>query len=382
MPNVGQGAFAMIQNSKSNGGTNGIINVMAFGAKGDGATDDTAAIKAAIAELAASWSNGGTLYFPMGVYYISSTLDFSVYFTASVYGYVSIEMEPGAQIVATASMQQLINFTPAEGGQFLLANLRIGILNGNTLANNGLRVRNTSDSFIKVQYVVNCTGTGVLADSGSTPSNPVNGIFNNIWEIAGLKANHDGFASIGYLSSSPYGFQGNQVKIGHCINNVNGLNIDAAGGNSSWNVFDIGVSEHNTGAGMIDNNGQNIWRVGNANSNTNSGFVLASTVSYVPQVVGNFTDVTPAQLNGKQARFINTALLPGSLSAPAVPASTTVQKNTFNHQVQVCVSGGTVTVIAINGVTTGLTSGSFILNANDSITLTYSVAPSWTWLKL
>ena len=48
------------------------INVKNYGAVGDGATDDTAAINAAIA--AASTKSAKTLYLPMGVYLISSAL--------------------------------------------------------------------------------------------------------------------------------------------------------------------------------------------------------------------------------------------------------------------------------------------------------------------
>lgn len=48
------------------------VNVLDYGATGDGATDDTAAIKAAIAKLQAA--NGGDLFFPSGTYFVSSTL--------------------------------------------------------------------------------------------------------------------------------------------------------------------------------------------------------------------------------------------------------------------------------------------------------------------
>lgn len=47
-----------------------VTNVKDYGAKGDGENDDTEAIKAAIA----SAGNGGTVYFPAGVYKISDTI--------------------------------------------------------------------------------------------------------------------------------------------------------------------------------------------------------------------------------------------------------------------------------------------------------------------
>lgn len=68
-----------------------------------------------------------------------------------------------------------------------------------------------------------------------------------------------------------------------------------------------------------------------------------------------------------------------TITAPAVPASGVAQYNNSNSPVTVTVTGGAVTVIAVNGVTTGLTSGPVIVPANGNITLTYSVAPTWTW---
>jgi hypothetical protein len=52
----------------------GVINVKtAFGAKGDGVTDDTKAIQAAITAYQNKW-DGKTIYFPNGIYLVSNTL--------------------------------------------------------------------------------------------------------------------------------------------------------------------------------------------------------------------------------------------------------------------------------------------------------------------
>lgn len=67
---------------------------------------------------------------------------------------------------------------------------------------------------------------------------------------------------------------------------------------------------------------------------------------------------------------------------PAVPASTVAQTNPFPFPCIVHVSAGTVTVIAVNASTTGLTAGSFILMPGDTITITYSVVPTWVWKGL
>ena len=78
-------------------------------------------------------------------------------------------------------------------------------------------------------------------------------------------------------------------------------------------------------------------------------------------------------------------------STPSVPASGTAQENTNPYAIDVYVYGGTVTEIQItrNGtaytvlsVSTAIAmSGqSYKLNPSDSITLTYTTAPSWNWL--
>src|SRR5437016_1357060 len=48
-------------------GNPGVFSVKAFGAVGDGTTDDTAAVRAAFAAVPAA---GGTVYFPPGTYII------------------------------------------------------------------------------------------------------------------------------------------------------------------------------------------------------------------------------------------------------------------------------------------------------------------------
>ena len=67
---------------------------------------------------------------------------------------------------------------------------------------------------------------------------------------------------------------------------------------------------------------------------------------------------------------------------PTVPPSTVALLNPFANDAMIYVSGGTVTAIAINGVNTGLMSGSFFLGAFYSIAITYSVAPTWVWIEM
>ena len=68
---------------------------------------------------------------------------------------------------------------------------------------------------------------------------------------------------------------------------------------------------------------------------------------------------------------------------PAIPASTVAATNDSDWLMWVEVTGGTVTVVAVDGVTTGRTSGAFFLRPGSSIAITYSVVPtSWKWFAL
>jgi hypothetical protein len=69
-----------------------------------------------------------------------------------------------------------------------------------------------------------------------------------------------------------------------------------------------------------------------------------------------------------------------AITQPGVPTSTTVYTNNLGVDCEVHITGGTVTVVAVNGITTGATSGTFIVRALSTITITYSVAPTWVWI--
>lgn len=71
------------------------------------------------------------------------------------------------------------------------------------------------------------------------------------------------------------------------------------------------------------------------------------------------------------------AAAPGMFTtAMTLAASTVPSVNPNPVPVQVTISGGTVTVIAVNGVVTGATSGTFTIPAGGSVAVTYSVAPT------
>lgn len=71
----------------------------------------------------------------------------------------------------------------------------------------------------------------------------------------------------------------------------------------------------------------------------------------------------------------------GSQTAPSVPAASTTYTNPFSFAATVYITGGTGVTVSINGVSTGLSSGTFRLPMDATINLgAYSVAPTWTWV--
>lgn len=70
---------------------------------------------------------------------------------------------------------------------------------------------------------------------------------------------------------------------------------------------------------------------------------------------------------------------PVSVATPGLPSSGGSATNNTGWPVSVAVSGGTVTNVTVNGVQVGTGDGTYIVYNSQSISLTYSVAPTWTW---
>ena len=69
-------------------------------------------------------------------------------------------------------------------------------------------------------------------------------------------------------------------------------------------------------------------------------------------------------------------------SPPALPASGVTGTNNSGVDLLMTVTGGTVTVIVLQGVTTNLTSGAFLLPALGTFAITYTVAPTLVFVGL
>ncbi|WP_081685717.1 LamG-like jellyroll fold domain-containing protein [Candidatus Solirubrobacter pratensis] len=125
--------------------------------------------------------------------------------------------------------------------------------------------------------------------------------------------------------------------------------------------------------------------IGNLNIETSTGTTFSDpTNGLVGQI--NFTDnnnVAPTVSGAKNVRITDLNRVAGAApSTPVIPASATPFTNPFFRDAAVLVSGGTVTAIAVDGQTLGVTSGLVMLPSGKTITLTYSSAPTWTWTLL
>lgn len=77
----------------------------------------------------------------------------------------------------------------------------------------------------------------------------------------------------------------------------------------------------------------------------------------------------------------NGNIIDGDWSAkPAIPASTVAVTNTTDNTAWVEITGGTVTVVKVDNVTIGTRiAGMFLVRPGSTISMTYSVAPTWQW---
>jgi len=129
------------------------------------------------------------------------------------------------------------------------------------------------------------------------------------------------------------------------------------------------------------------------------GWRLGSTGYYDPNGFATIVNANPSYLLSVDFTYFdlsNNILYrvtknPNTPSTPSVPASGTAQVNTNSYPVEVYISGGSATQVQVtrNGSTytiwsasssTAIPSLTVRLNSGDSITITYSAAPSWTWL--
>ena len=163
--------------------------------------------------------------------------------------------------------------------------------------------------------------------------------------------------------------------------------IGCVADNNSSNGFDLragtfvvdGCSSRNNGGSGFRYSNTPIVRMNGGHAEGNVVGVNIIAVADAPTIRITGGPRLNGNTNNLQIAGTNYAAPPTNVAAPAVPASTVVQNNPFGWDATVHVAGGTVTVVAVNGVATGLIAGTFRVPAGGTITLTYTVAPTWTW---
>jgi hypothetical protein len=68
-----------------------------------------------------------------------------------------------------------------------------------------------------------------------------------------------------------------------------------------------------------------------------------------------------------------------AVSSPAVPLTTVPVTNSTGTVVAVTISAGTLTFVFVNAVQAGTTAGTYLVPVGGTISITYSVAPTWAW---
>lgn len=99
------------------------------------------------------------------------------------------------------------------------------------------------------------------------------------------------------------------------------------------------------------------------------GVVQLASGACVDVVPGSLWDSASAVVTGAPALF-TTAMSRGATGVAVANPNPVAQS--------VTVSGGTVTGISVNGVSTGQTSGTFTVPVGGTISIAYSVAPTFT----
>ncbi len=134
-----------------------IVSVLNFGAKGDGVTDDTAALTAAVAAIQIS---GATLVFPAGTYLYSTSPNFA----SNGAKYLAL----GTVILKHTGTGNACIFDAGTTNSIFACRLEGDFqINGNSNSTNGLYIRAVHHSFFQVR-ILGCatTGAGIQHEFG------------------------------------------------------------------------------------------------------------------------------------------------------------------------------------------------------------------------
>lgn len=168
-------------------------------------------------------------------------------------------------VVKISSSNTKTNGSPLNG----FCTIKLGIVDGNGLAQTGVEVSETWDSRIEIAAVISALGTGLWLNGGNS------NVANNKIDIGAITGNGgNGLLAQTLSNDETWNVQGNHITVGQIIGN-------GASGVVAWigamsNIFVLGPVEHNGVLAACDNSGAvapylNIWCATGTNSNGSAG---------------------------------------------------------------------------------------------------------------
>ena len=391
-----------------------VFSVKAYGAKGDGITDDTAAIQAAIN---AASLGGGIVYAPSGSFIFSSTLAIPV--GVSLWG--TPPAEGGSLGTVFSSQGYGIELAVPSASTYPSSVLRdfwldlhsIGTTSGITVL--AATAATTDDRAIKNVRIMNTGGSGVIIGAYiagfSMRRVVVNGFANGGAGYAGIQINGTdadldrctvdgslGNYGINVTSSNVCTIRGCSIGgtllAGIKANATPGVEIVGCGidhnqqaavlfsGGSSGSligctIHDNGLEANHTYSEVFVEGGSRVAIVGNDFNSSSANQPAAN--------IGVATDGSWASI-GRNV-FTGDAELTVNATMPSVPASGVassvfpvdamlyITAGSSTCEVQVTPPGGALTTLY---TLSAAATGTFRIPAGATVTLTYAAAPTWT----
>jgi len=280
----------------------GVFNAKAYGAIGNGTTDDTAAIRSAIS--AAQSANGGVVYLPQGHYLVSGTLGV----TANGVNLIGAGQSATVILASTGfASGDIITFTNTTGGS-----VRMLSINGASQRTGGagIHLNNARQVYVQdtdmLQMYNGCVidGGGVLQyiDRGYWTQFSSGGV--GIWinasnsndtYISNITIAQDGNPAVPRAGVRIQGSQAVWMRACDILSVQDGLLIDpAAGGQISWFFFEDCAWDNCVNHGILINpdpavatcRGLNFVNCWTASSHANDGCYIGGPVDGV-QFIGH-----------------------------------------------------------------------------------------------
>ena len=244
----------------------------------------------------------------------------------------------------------------------------------------GILFENDCQGCKAARFVVAKPSIGILVQTGTGVA-----VVPSFLQIIDCDIDQPSTNCVSLVSGNYIGISGGNFTSSGVVTNIVGIQIQGSVAHAIVKGAIVNGFNVNPGAGIGVSGNSDITITENLIVNCFFGVIFASSTGI--RVFNNsLSSITGAKAGGTigaAGNYIenNFGWNPITVTPPAVPATTVAYTNILGVACSVYVIGGTVTVIAINGTTTGLTSGHVgIVKPGETIAITYSVAPTWNWI--